>query len=336
MTNNPPAQSGPAWPPGNWFIDRWTPVDLIALEKQEVLVKGESRFQRYEIFTSQVWGRVLILDGRLQSAQADEFIYHEALVHPALTAHPEPRRVLVLGGGEGSTLREVLRHQNVAQAVMVDIDEELVSVCRQWLPTFHRGAWDDPRAHLVCADGRAWLQEQPDAWFDVIILDLPEPLEAGPALMLFTREMYALVRRKLAPQGLMAMQSGSAGPFGRLMPDVNYTLRQLFPRVMAYAAFVPSFLDYYGFHLAGGEDFQWPHPGEMASRLHTRGLSGLRWFGAEFSASLPSCRSTCRTGWPGGTPVDGRRPLWSAAGGAGVLAGSRPPAPCRAALPVPL
>jgi spermidine synthase len=275
------------WPEGDWFLDHGSPADLIAYEKKEVIVRGQTKFQEYEIFQSSLYGRVLVLDGRLQSAEKDEAIYHEAMVHPAMVAHPEPRTVLILGGGEGATLREVLRHRSVARAVMVDIDEELVQLCETWLPSHHRGAFHDPRAELVFADGRAWLEKQPDGSFDVILLDLPEPLELGPALKLFTREMYELVCRKLTPQGVMAVQSGSAGIHGRMMPDINCTLRAVFPRVVAYTAFVPSFMDLYGFHVAGGESFQWPPPAEVAGRLQARGLYTFQWFGVDFSACLP-------------------------------------------------
>ncbi|MBW1991278.1 MAG: hypothetical protein JRI59_03985 [Deltaproteobacteria bacterium] len=275
------------WPSGSWFLDWGSPADLIAFKKNRVIAQGRTKFQAYEIFLTSLYGQVLVLDGRLQSAEADEAIYHEAMVQPAMVAHPEPRRVLILGGGEGATLREVLRHPTVSQAVMVDIDEELVQACREWLPTFHRGAFEDPRTELVFADGRAWLEGQPDGSFDVALLDLPEPLEAGPALKLFTREMYELVRRKLTPQGVMAVQSGSAGIHGRMMPDIHQTLRAVFPRVMAYAAFIPSFMDLYGFHLAGGPEFTWPAPQEVASRLKSRGLKSFFWFSPAFSASLP-------------------------------------------------
>jgi spermidine synthase len=277
---------GPPWPPGDWFIDPANAADLVAYAKQQVVVAGRSRFQEYEIFESRVWGRVLVLDQRLQSAEADERIYHEAMVQPAMVAHPDPRRVLILGGGEGATLREVLRHPQVGRAVMVDIDQELVEVCHKYLPQFHGGAFDDPRVELVFADGRPWLEGQPDGAFDVILLDLPEPLEEGPALKLFTREMYALVRRKLARQGLMAVQSGSAAPCGRLMPDLNCTLRAVFPRVVAYTAFIPSFMDLYGFHLAGGVEFFWPTSREVAARLQNRGIFSLHWFGPELAAAL--------------------------------------------------
>jgi len=278
------ANSTPSWPAGEWFLDRSSPEDLVAYHKQEVLVSGKTGFQEYEIFVSRLWGKVLILDGRVQCAQKDEFIYHEALVHPALLAHPEPRRVLVVGGGEGATLREVLRHPGLERVVMVDIDRELVEVCRHWLPEFHQGAFADPRGELVYADGRAWLAAQGDGSFDVIILDLPEPLEEGPALGLFTREMYELVRSKLAPGGLAALQSGAAGPWCRLLPDLHRTLRAVFPKVAVYTAYIPSFMDLYGFHLVGDETFAWPTAARMARRLQS--LPPLGWLGPEFAAAL--------------------------------------------------
>jgi spermidine synthase len=275
------------WPPGDWFIDRGSPADLIAYQRERVLVSGKTRFQEYEIFENRVWGKMLLLDGRLQSAARDEFIYHEALVHPALLAHPRPRRVLVLGGGEGATLREVLRYPGVQHAVMVDIDAELVAICRRWLPEFHRGAFDDRRTAVVFADGRAWLAAQPPGAFEVIVLDLPEPLEEGPALLLFTREMYELAESRLAPGGVVAVQSGAAGLLGRMMPDVNATLRAVFPRVVAYTAFVPSFMEVYGFHLAGGEDLVWPSREQAAQRLQHQGVGPLRWLEPKFAQTLP-------------------------------------------------
>lgn len=275
------------WPPGEWFVDQESPGDLIAVKKEEVILRGRTAFQEYEIFVSTLWGKALILDGRLQSAELDEFVYHEALVHPAMIAHPEPRRVLVMGGGEGATLREVLRHNTVTEAVMVDIDQELVDLCRQYLPTFHAGSFDDPRTTLIFADGRGWLLEQPDASFDIILWDLPEPQEGGPAALLFTREMFEAVRQKLTPQGIMAVQSGSGNVYGRLMADLNATLRAVFPRVVAYTAFVTSYMDLYGFHAAGGESFQWPAAAEIEARLKARGLNGLRWYAPEFAAVLP-------------------------------------------------
>jgi spermidine synthase len=230
---------------------------------------------------------MLILDGRVQAAELDEFIYHEALVQPAMLAHSDPQRVLVLGGGPGATLREVLRHPGVSQAVQVDNDAELVGLCKEWLPTFQAGAFDDSRTELVFADGRAWLARQPGGAFEVIIFDLPEPLAQSPALNLFTREMFELARSALAPGGGLAVKSGSAGWQGHLMADLNATLREVFPRLVAYTAFVPSFMDLCGFHVAGGVELAWPDPASAAARLQARGLTSLKWLGAEHWASLP-------------------------------------------------
>ncbi|MFZ5448405.1 MAG: hypothetical protein ACOZFS_07190 [Thermodesulfobacteriota bacterium] len=276
-----------AWTPEDWFIDLSHRFDLTGFHRDRLLIRGRTKFQAFEIFENRLWGRMLILDGRLQSTEQDEFIYHEALVQPAMLTHPDPQRVLILGGGEGAILREVLRHPGVRRAAMVDLDGELVGLCKEWLPTFHAGAFDDPRTELIFADGRSWLAAQVEGSLDVIILDLPEPLEGGPALNLFTREMYELVRSRLAAGGMMAVQSGSAGFHGHLMADLNATLRTVFPAVMAYTAFVPSFMDLYGFHVAGEQDLEWPRPGIAAARLEERGLNSLKWLGADNFASLP-------------------------------------------------
>ena len=275
------------WPPEDWFIDLDNRFDLRGFHRDRVVLSGRTGFQAFEIFENRLWGRMLILDGRLKSAEMDEFIYHEALVQPAMLARLNPQRVLVLGGFEGATLREVLKHPGVTQAVMVARDAELVGLCKEWLPALSAGAFDDPRAELVFADGREWLAAQPDGALDVIILDLPEPLEGGPALKLFTREMFELARGKLAPDGVMAVQSGSAGLQGHLMADLNATLRAVFPRVVAYTAFIPSFMDLHGFHVAGSADLAWPGPASAATRLQERGLTALKWLGAEHCATLP-------------------------------------------------
>jgi spermidine synthase len=281
------SKAPPSWPPEDWFIDLHDRCDLTGFHRDRVVMTGQTGFQTFEIFENQLYGRMLILNGRLQSAEQDEFIYHEALVQPAMLSHPDPQRVLVMGGGEGATLREVLRHPGVTRAVMVDIDAELVGLCKEWLPTFHAGAFDDPRTALVFADGRDWLSSQPDGSLDVIILDLPEPVEEGPALKLYTREMYEMVGTKLTPRGVMAVQSGSAGLQGHLMADLNVTLRAVFPRVVAYTAFIPSFMDLYGFHVAGGQDLAWPGAATAATRLEERSLDALKWVGAEYFSSLP-------------------------------------------------
>ena len=275
------------WPAGDWYLTYDTPHDLSAYRKTRGLAQGRTEFQEYEIWENPVLGRVLVLDGVIQSAERDEFIYHEALVHPALTAHPQPRQVAILGGGEGATLREVLKHDCVSRVVMVDLDAEIVALCRQWLPTFHAGAFDDHRVELRHEDARAWLARQPDHSLDVILMDITDPLAGGPAIFLFTKEMFELIQVKLTKPGLFSIQSGSAERTPRLIPHLYRTIGSVFPQVFPYTAFIASFDDLYGFILAGGDTLEWPSPATVAQRLATRHLPPLRWYGPEFSATLP-------------------------------------------------
>ena len=208
-------------------------------------------FQALEIVDTVAYGRCLFLDEKIQSAIADEFIYHEALVQPAMVAHPAPRRVFIAGGGEGATAREILRHPTVESVVMVDIDEAAVDACRTHLTDFHQGAFADPRLTLVYDDARAAL-ERTDLAFDVVIVDVTDPLAGGPSYRIFTREFYQLVRARLRPNGLVAVQAES-GDHGVLEGHaaIVHTLASVFPRATGYRAHVPSFGETWGFAVAG-------------------------------------------------------------------------------------
>ena len=214
------------------------------------LVETQTKFQHVEIMLTADYGKALVLDGRIQSSQADEFIYHEVLVQPGLLAHPHPRRAMVIGGGEGATVREILRHRSITGCLMVDIDGEVVAECRKHLPEMHRGAFDDPRTRLLHEDARAYLEKTSDR-FDLIVIDLVEPLEEGPACLLFTKEFYSLVRDRLTADGVMTMQAGMTKVnelffFGA----VNRTLREVFPVVAPYQGFISCFGTPWGFILA--------------------------------------------------------------------------------------
>ena len=276
------------WPSGQWYLEYNSPDDLCAFRCHRVLAEGQTRYQHYLIIEAPALGKALILDGVLQSATRDETIYHEALVQPALFAHDSPHRVAVLGGGEGATIREVLRHPVVHSVTMIDLDEELVQLCRRQLPEFAAGAWDDPRLAVVHQDGRAWLAEQPEASLDVVIMDITDPLEGGPAFFLFTQEMFRLVQAKLRPEGVMSIQAGSAGQAIRLLPHLHRTLQSVFPQVIPYTAFIPSFNDLYGFILAGGQACRWPSPERLRRVLAERGGFSLQWLDPEAAAAPPA------------------------------------------------
>jgi spermidine synthase len=236
--------------PYKWFFETTTPAEGHMHAIVRTIASRRTKFQLMEILETLSYGKCLVLDGRIQSSQADEFIYHEILVQPGLLAHPRPQRALVIGGGEGATLREILRHRTITSAVMVDIDGEVVEECRRYLPEWHQGAFDDPRTRLLHEDARAFL-ERTDERFDLIVIDLVEPLEEGPACLLFTREFYTLVRDRLTEQGVMTMQAGMTKINELLFYGaVNRTLRDVFPIVAPYQGFISCFGTPWGFVLA--------------------------------------------------------------------------------------
>jgi len=238
---------------------------------KERIYSGRSKFQSIDIVNTGSFGVCLVLDGKIQSSEADEFIYHETLVHPAMLTHPQPERVFIAGGGEGATLREVLAHKTVKKAVMVDIDEEVVSLCRRLLPSWHQNAFDDPRTELHFIDARKYLEESSDK-FDVIIIDLVDPLEQGPARLLYTQEFYQIVKQKLGPDGIMSVQAEPAEwrNLGNFTAIAN-TLRNVFPIARPYQVHVPSFLGLWGF-VAASQSLDPPEltPEEIDTRISAR------------------------------------------------------------------
>jgi spermidine synthase len=265
--------------PSVWFSDAINPNFVQRYRVRGTLYTGQTRYQSMQVIDSCDFGRCLVLDGKLQSSQRDEFIYHEALVHPALISHPGPSSVFIAGGGEGATLREVLSHRSVKRAVMVDIDEEAVDVCRRFLPSLHQGSFDDSRVELLHLDARKYLSESRQK-FDAILMDITDPVEGGPSWMLYTREFYSMVAEKLAPGGILAVQSGPCNLHDMsVFTAINCTLRAVFPEVFPYAAVVPSFGGAWGFTLvARGLDPLALSAGVINHRLSTRVGKELRFY----------------------------------------------------------
>jgi spermidine synthase len=230
-----------------WLHDEVTP-DLFQFHSiKRVLYSGRTEFQSVDIIDTGSFGICLVLDGKIQSSEKDEFIYHEALVHPVMLAHPNPETVFIAGGGEGATVREVLAHNTVKKAVMIDIDKQVIDICRQYLAPIHQDSFSDSRTELYFTDARKYLSDTKEK-FDVIIIDLPEPLEEGPAAMLYTREFYQLIKERLNRDGIMSVQAGASGwtNLQNYTAIIN-TLRSVFNLVSPYQIYVPSFVDLWGF-----------------------------------------------------------------------------------------
>jgi len=212
---------------------------------------GQSKFQKVHVVDLEAFGPTLMLDEKMQSSSSDEFIYHESLVYPALLAHPNPKKVLILGGGEGATAREVLRFKSVERLVMVDIDEVVVETSKKFLTSYHKGAWDNSRMELVIGDAKEYLQNTEEKW-DVIVGDLADPLPGNPCYMLYTTEFYEMMKTKMAPGAVFVTQSGPSGMYviNEVCIPVFNTLSKVFKHTGLYHTHCPAFFDHYAFTLA--------------------------------------------------------------------------------------
>ncbi|CAI1493061.1 Polyamine aminopropyltransferase [Thermococcus nautili] len=213
------------------FIE-WYPRGYgVGFKVKERLFETQTKYQRLELYETEGFGKLLVLDGTVQLVEIGEESYHEVLVHPVMLAHPNPKRVLIIGGGDGGTLREVLRHESVEKATMVEIDEMVVEVSRIYLG-IDRGAFDDPRAELIIGDGVKYLKETGER-FDVIIVDSTDPV--GPAKLLFSEEFYRSAYEKLNEKGLYITQAGSVYLFTNELLDAYKAMKKVFDRVYYFS-----------------------------------------------------------------------------------------------------
>lgn len=237
----------PVW---DWIADKKNPYEYRNFAVKKRIHTSATRFQQVSIVDTYSFGRMLLLDGAIQSAERDEFIYHESLVHPAMCSLQSPESVLILGGGEGATLREVLRHRSVREAIMVDIDEELVGLCREFLPRWSDGGFDDPRTSVVFADAMEYLRET-DRVFDVIISDLTEPEPGLRSRDLFGSFFFTLMKSHLREEGLFCTQGTSLTMTDRfIFGEIYHAVRPLFSFTRPMTVFIPSFHANWGFILA--------------------------------------------------------------------------------------
>lgn len=205
----------------------------------EKYLEQKSQHQHLLIFENPKFGRVLTLDGVVQTTEGDEFIYHEMMTHVPILAHGAARRVLIIGGGDGGILREVARHATVEAITQVEIDEAVVEMSKVYLPNHSAGAFDDPRFTLVINDGYAYVRDSSEQ-FDVIIVDSTDPI--GPGEALFTQDFYAACKSCLTPGGVMVTQNGV--PFMQLDEVRNTATRfaQLFADWHFYGAAIPTYV----------------------------------------------------------------------------------------------
>lgn len=220
-----------------WFTEEVSCGLRQTLRVDRIVHAERSATQDVLIFDNSDMGRVLALDGVVQLTTADEFIYHEMMAHVPVLSHPHPQRVLIVGGGDGGILREILKHPDI-MATLVEIDDSIVQLSRRYFPAIHDGAFDHDRARIVIADGVAYMAETTET-FDIIIVDSSDP--AGPSRVLFTPEFYRACRTRLNPGGIMTAMMGV--PFTDAAPyrAPCTAFRATFPEALAYQFTVPTY-----------------------------------------------------------------------------------------------
>lgn len=222
-----------------WFDETLHDAYHQGFKIQKVLFESKTEHQHLIIFESGSFGRVMALDGIIQTTERDEFIYHEMLAHTPLFAHGNAKNVLIIGGGDGGLLREVLKHPEVDSVVQVEIDQAVIDMCVQYLPNHSAGAYDNPRAEIVIGDGIDFVA-QCERQFDVILSDSTDPI--GPGEVLFTSPFYQGIQRCLKSGGIFAAQNGVAFMQPDEVSTTHKRLSPLFADTAFYAAAVPSYV----------------------------------------------------------------------------------------------
>lgn len=223
-----------------WFSEHHTPNVKLSIRVDRQLYAGQSEFQRIDVFESPEFGRFLTLDGYMMLTEKDEFIYHEMIVHVPMAVHPNIKKVLVIGAGDGGVIRELTRYNHIEHIDMVEIDPDVVKVCRAYLPKT-AGPWlDDPRVHIHYEDGLKFVRTYEDA-YDLIIVDSTDPF--GPGEGLFTREFYGNCYKALHEDGIMVNQHES--PFydedAIACQRAHKRIVESFPISRVYQAHIPTY-----------------------------------------------------------------------------------------------
>jgi spermidine synthase len=255
---------------GDWYFETERSGFAQGVRVRQRILKLTTPFQRLEILESDPYGRVLVLDDAFQTSEGDEFMYHEMLVHVPLITHPNPVQVLVIGGGDGGTLRRVLEHPTT-RPTQVEIDRAVIESCTEHIPSIAAGAFASPRAQVVIGDGVEFMRNNPGQ-FDVVVVDSTDPI--GPAVQLFEAPFYRDVARSLADDGLMVAQSSSPLFMADELRSQVANLRAVFPLVRTYLGIVPGYPGSLWSYSIGSKRYD-PlavQPDVIAERL--RGLEG--------------------------------------------------------------
>ena len=261
-------------------MSEWLTEELHGQWKQSLPIKGKvaevvSPYQKIEMYQTERWGHLLVIDGKIQACDFDEFVYHEMLAHVPLISHPHPCRLMVVGGGDGGALREALKHP-LEEATLVEIDAQVIQVCQHFMPALSGSIAGDPRVRVVADDAALYIGQS--RGLDVILVDSSDP--EGPSESLFSPAFYASLKAALKPDGIVALQAGSPFFFEAQLRKAFLELSQAFRYVRPYLIAIPTYPGGTWCLVTASDEID---PLALSSatlreRLTARGIHGLRYY----------------------------------------------------------
>lgn len=239
----------------------------------------QTKFQKMEIYDTPHYGRIFRLDGFNMTSEREEFVYHENLVHPALTAHAAPKKVLIVGGGDGGSSEEALKHPTVEQVTMCEIDEDVIKVAKEHFFAVHRGAFDNPKLRVLIGDGMKFIRETHER-FDLVALDLNDPI--GPAEALYSAEFFQQCRHALAPGGALVLHIGAPVARPERVAELAQRLNGIFRIVRPYTMYIPLYGAQWAMAVCSDKlDPKSLTADEIDRRIEQRKLQDLRFYNGE-------------------------------------------------------
>lgn len=225
----------------NWYTEQWSKECKFSISYDERLYSEQTPFQKIDFYKGKEFGTFFTLDGLMMVNEKDEFIYHDMIVHPAFATNPNIKKVLIIGGGDGGTAREVLRYPNVEEVVMAEIDERVFRLSQQYLPITAAGIEEDKRLQLRFEDGLAFVQNAADASYDLILVDSTDPISVGEGL--FTTAFYKECFRVLNTEGILINQHESPyfAEYAENMKKAHRKIKEIFPITNVYQYHMPTY-----------------------------------------------------------------------------------------------
>ena len=249
------------------------------------LISKKSKFQKIEVFEHDFYGRILRLDNFFQTSEFDEFLYHESITHFALFAHKNPKKILIIGGGDGGVLKEVIKHKKINEISLVDIDKEVIDISKRFLKKIHNNSFNDKRVEIIIKNGFEYIKEI-DNKFDVIILDLTDP--EGKSYNLYTKEFYSLIANKLNKGGIFSLHPESPIDHQKVFSRMIATLKSVFNHYSIYPTFIPLYGTLLSFVICSNDlEFSKIKESVMRKRFNNSNIKNLKLFCPEiFISSL--------------------------------------------------